>query len=581
MNLIRPLLIVFTLALSLSAQTYNVTFDGHAAQVESGNFAKLTMPTDDGVSWRGDVTAHGNEVVVMNGALENYVGPISGQLIIADGTSGAVLFDDEVTVVDGCGFVWHSEALRWHPPSRRAVKFLNTYYAGGPSDLSIYPDEVLTFSSAGPNPDHVDPGQTGSMRVSWNRYAEGDIMRIRQELGMADDPALWAELTRWGLTDWDRSQNFYSAENGYSAWTKTDYPDSVLGAYRSDVTFGDAYGCTEQFGRPEDNAEGNWPIDTQHADNAMAVVLYAATGSWAARRSAEATCHTVFGQLLNSNWHIGPQRAAGWPLRCAALYYGATGDDAVVSYLEGVLSEIEDAQDANPGFSFVRRPYENQESAGGYIYNDTYFKEFVASYNEAFSPDVPYDSQDLSTGSAIWQEGVLGISCLLAHELAPTASLSQRFRYAALRCGYTVFVRARQPSLTEKDVTDFMANENPWSLEGIVSLSLSDPSNPSGLPLFQSITVGGRGLDYGGSIVGTVAGTVFPFAGYLTRIVPGAATYTSDIEPAFIQKFYADNYWGSGNSPKGFLMDRGREWLGKHAETSNEWPGKHWEPEDG
>lgn len=573
-------ILTLLLLCATSLAQYTVVFDGHAAQVQDGEFAKLLMSTDDGPSWRGDVTVHDDEVVVMNGALENYVGTIEGTLIIADATDGAVLFEDEVTVVDGCGFVWHREPLRWSVPDQRAQDFLDRYYAGGP-DVEIWPGNVLFFNSAGPNPDHEDPGSTGSMRVSWNRYDAGYIIYARQLRGMPDVDSMWTELVRWGLTDWDRSQNFYSADNGYRSWKKADYPNSVLGAYRADVTFNNTYGMTEFFGRPLGNADGNWPLDTQHSDNAMSTVLYAMTGSWAAAKAAENDCHAVFGQHMTSGWNFTAQRAGGWPLRCAALYYGVTGDDIVVPYIETMLARIETVQEQYPGFSFVRKPWANQASSGGYIHGDTWFMDFVDDVNEVYDTD--FDPLELSRGSAVWQEGILGISCLLAHEFGPT-NLKGRFRMAATRCAYTIYVNAAQPKFTPQTIADYIALGGPSEEVPIQMLEPVYPTNDVGVTIFQAQTVGGRALDFSSSgIKGTANGTVQPFAFYFYRLFPGpmVESWVLPVGQAMVDHLYEVNYWGSGCCPEGYLLDRGLEWFGYFNESNpGVYPDKNWDPED-
>lgn len=407
-------------------QVVEVSFGEHTATVNgAAGFAKLTK----GGSWRGDVAVHLPEVVVMNGAVENYLGPdgITGPLRIT--VDDVVVVDEaSVTIFDACGKVYYVEDLVFSP-DRRGSRWLKWYVDGGPDVPVGQLGDVLGFHWGGPNPDPVDAGATGSGRVAWLRWPLGTAISLGLQNGQQPTAAQWQEVMRWSADQWDRAYHAYYAEGSYRLatleggekvnvededrpagrrWEAWEDPNAIMGrGYRSAGGFWNTYGRTELHGRTH-TSRGKYPPDEQHADMAGLVWTVAATGSWAAQRSAasliEARCSFPPFSEGSKVWSQSV-RELGWVGRCLALYYGATGDAWCLRYidkLESILDEL--------GGSFGGRYYAHlqkaSDGANGYVWLSPAVREAFAA--AGYSDDEMRLAMRQTSG---WQSAILGITC--------------------------------------------------------------------------------------------------------------------------------------------------------------------------
>ncbi|RLB68451.1 MAG: hypothetical protein DRH08_00895 [Deltaproteobacteria bacterium] len=390
------------LAATLASQTVTVVFDGHSGTVDGNGFAKLEL----GDSWRGDFAVQWPEVVVLNGAVENYCGPggITGDLVVAvDGV--AVHFEKGVRIYDACGHVVYLEDLVY-APTEAGRTWLDWYSAGGPELNQAWAPGVTAFAWGGPNPDPVDAGSTGSGRVAWLRWPLGMAIEMQRNAGLAPTQAQWQEVQRWAAAQWDRAYHAYYAEQGYRRWEAWEDPDAIMGqGYRSWGGFWDTYSSTELHGRTH-LSPGKKPPDEQHADISGLVWTAAATGSWAAKTSAAMLIEARYSFPPfdgSTTWSVSV-RELGWVGRCLALYYGLTGETWCLRYIDR-LEHILDAAGGEMGERFWNHLDRASTSYNGYVWLSPAVQSALVEYGED-----PSDPKKLVGQTSGWQSAILGIT---------------------------------------------------------------------------------------------------------------------------------------------------------------------------
>lgn len=408
----RPLALLLALLLAPLAlgEEVTVSFAGHSATLEGDGFAQLRS----GDSWRGDVAVHWPEIVVLNGAVENYCGPdgITGPLTVH--VDGVLLFYEEaVTIEDACGRVIYADPLTFAPDARGA-RWLKWYQGGGPALTDA--GDVDGFAWGGPDPDPVDAGATGSGRVAWVRWPLGSAIMLQRNAGGTYTAQQWLEVMRWAGAQWDRAYNYYHALDGYRRWEAWQDPDAIVGVgYRSGGGFWKTYGRTELHGRTHVSG-GKYPPDEQHADIAGLVWTAAATGSWAARRAAasliETRCSFPPMSAGSKTWS-NSVRELGWIGRCLALQYALTGEDWCLRYIDRLAFILDDVG-GHQGSRFWAHLAKPKTSNNGYVWLTP---AVIQALDEAgYTRD---EGGELLKQTSGWQSAILGITCgLMADAMA-------------------------------------------------------------------------------------------------------------------------------------------------------------------
>lgn len=571
--------VAFLFAGELDAQVYRVDWNGYAASLEDGGWERLTQRGAE-PSWVLEATVHGGELVVMNGALEHYVGTVTGPLRVW--VDDELLVDEPaVTIHDGCGWVWHHEPLAWSPPDQRSADMLAWYFAGGPADPDLAVCRAWTWG--GPNPDPKDAGQTGSERVAWARWPLGMAIQHLRAAGETGSAEQWAEVARWGAVEpWRRSQNYHHAEPGSCCWSGEGegpvgrpyrtafHPDALIGVgYRAPGGFFTTYGATELFGRVDEHgkpvkAGGRWWVDRQHADIAGGEWVAAATGSWAAARACRNVVETLQGHHRRSGFYWPNNRAIGWPVRCLALELMRTGNAELLEYVDELDVHLASERGVYGEGSGKRWHLVEARPMGGHL--------DASPALEGFLEAVGYqgDVDDLLEWDSTWQDSIAGLSFTFmaaAVEGTGASELTGRGRVGAwnahaLWAGAVVFVTAVAPGFN----VDTLAFGPPDGVEGVpFSNARSARSN-----LFSNV--------WHNWVVGVGAGTVVPFAEDLARRLegdqPGQAAHVRALGDTVALYCYRQGWWDSP-TPNRFLLDRGHTWAGRWG-----WKGKGWDPDE-
>ncbi|HEX5093744.1 MAG TPA: hypothetical protein VFV84_13740, partial [Burkholderiales bacterium] len=157
--LFRLLLLLALSAAPTFAQGVTVTMGDYSAKLSAPGFATLKSPTGDA---RCDVFWKGVEVLVLNGAMEDYEGPLVEDhvTVLYEHKGGPTVLDADVSLPDGTGHIFYLSPPAWKGVPEKWQAWMDGQLAGGPPIDSAPLATLAGVSLLGPKPDLVNPSIT-------------------------------------------------------------------------------------------------------------------------------------------------------------------------------------------------------------------------------------------------------------------------------------------------------------------------------------------------------------------------------------------------------------------------------------
>ena len=249
----------------------------YSAELEGKSDVKQLLSLD---AWCMDVQLYKDEIIVKNGALENFLGTVTGTLRVTSQHGDPLVQDRSIRVTDGGGHVVFLKPLTMHTP-KSMLGWRDRIVDGIPSLISSEQMEALRGHWKLPSaPD--DAGASGSAWLPRDGFSTTRAAAIQ---GVDVDGRFLRECERYIQEHgWDRDQHFYWGLQGQKIAGPLNAPGIEIGRYRKrgGVKPG-------QHGRT-DWSEGKFPLDEQHHSTRQMLDIAALTGSASAFLDALHAC---------------------------------------------------------------------------------------------------------------------------------------------------------------------------------------------------------------------------------------------------------------------------------------------------